>query len=243
MNSNELINLNKDNLPRHIAIIMDGNGRWAKKRFQNRLNGHKKGAETVREVVETASRLNIGILTLYAFSTENWERPKSEVTALMNLIHDFLISEQDLLIKNDIKLITSGQIFRLPHNVRTTLDDVIKKTEKNSKMILNLALSYGGREEITAAVKKISSKVKNGEISIEDITENVISDNLYTAGLFDPDLLIRTGSEMRVSNFLLWQIAYSEIYISQTMWPDFNEEEFIYIIKEFQQRKRRFGRI
>jgi undecaprenyl diphosphate synthase len=234
--------LDKNKMPRHIAIIMDGNGRWAKKRFQNRLKGHKKGADTVRDIVTAVRELDIPVLTLYAFSTENWYRPKAEVMALMNLLFNFLKYETELLFKNNIKLICSGQTFRLPEKIQTVMNQSIEKTDKNSKMILNLALSYGGREEITNAIKKICIKIQKSELSVEDIDEKLISQNLY-ADIPDPDLLIRTGGEMRVSNFLLWQIAYSEFYISKTMWPDFNKNELIDIIKEFQNRKRRFGRV
>ncbi len=231
------------NLPLHVAIIMDGNGRWAKKRLLNRIQGHEKGAQTVRKVVETAREIGIPVLTLYAFSTENWQRPKSEVTALMLLLKKFLASETKNLLENNIRLNAIGQIERLPESVRTALLKVMDATRHNSGMLFNLALSYGGRSEITRAARKIAEKAAAGEISAEDITEKVVAEHLYSANMPDPDLLIRTSGEMRISNFLLWQIAYAEIFFTDSLWPDFSREEFVQILKVYQSRERRFGRL
>mmetsp|Transcript_28554 Transcript_28554/g.13210 ORF Transcript_28554/g.13210 Transcript_28554/m.13210 type:complete len:259 (+) Transcript_28554:2778-3554(+) len=239
----KFIKLDIKKLPSHIAIIMDGNGRWAKKNLQDRIKGHNKGADTVRNIVETCCEINIQTLTLYAFSTENWQRPKTEVAALMTLLNEFLSSEKKSLIKNNIRLNVIGQIYRLPANAQKAIKEVIAQTIDNTGLILNLALSYGSREEIVTMVKHIVKEAEKGKIESESIDEKTISEQLYTKGLPDPDLLIRTGGEMRVSNFLLWQIAYSEIFITNTLWPDFTKEEFIEIIKDFQKRKRRFGKI
>jgi len=240
-NDFEPIDLSK--LPLHVAIIMDGNGRWAKKKLKNRIEGHKKGADTVRDIVTAAGEIGIGILTLYAFSIENWQRPKTEVNALMKLLENFFISEKDNIVKNNVKLQVIGQVWRLPKNVQTLVKELTAHTKENTGLILNLALSYGGREDILSAFKKIIKKIDRNKLKADEINEGTISSHLYTAGLSDPDLLIRTGGEMRVSNFLLWQIAYSELYISKILWPDFNKEEFLEIIGEFQLRERRFGRI
>ncbi len=228
--------------PSHLAIIMDGNGRWAKQRIFNRIKGHEKGAETVRTIVECCSEIGIPILTLYAFSTENWQRPKVEVAALMTLLASFLKSEQKKLLDNNIRLNTIGQIERLPENVQNALHKAMVLTEENNGMLLNLALSYGARAEMVRMVKDIAIKVKEGIIDPDSITDDVISDSLYTKGMPDPDLLIRSGGEMRISNFLLWQIAYTEIYVTDTLWPDFSKDEFIKILENYQHRKRRFGR-
>lgn len=230
-------------LPRHVAIIMDGNGRWAKKRLLNRVKGHEKGAETVRTIVRTCRELPIPVLTLYAFSTENWQRPKSEVTALMHLLKTFLENEKADMIKNNIRLTVIGQPERLPDDVRDKLQEVTSATADNSGLQLNLALSYGGRTEITQMVQTISTKVAEGKLPPEDIDETTISDHLYTRKLPDPDILIRTSGEMRISNFLLWQIAYTEIFVTNTLWPDFSKEEFLGIIQQYQKRDRRFGKV
>ena len=243
MNSGDTAGLDFENLPSHVAIIMDGNGRWAKKRLLNRIKGHEKGAQTVREIVETAREIGIPVLTLYAFSTENWQRPKSEVTALMVLLKKFLVSEKKNLLENNICLNAIGEIERLPENVRTALLDAMKATRHNSGMLFNLALSYGGRNEITRAVRKIAEKAVTGEIHTENITDKVVAEHLYTAQMPDPDLLIRTSGEMRISNFLLWQIAYSEIFITDSLWPDFSRETFLQILKDYQSRERRFGKV
>ena len=232
-----------DKLPRHVAIIMDGNGRWAKKRLLNRVKGHEKGVEAVRRIVEASRELHISVLTLYAFSTENWQRPQSEVKALMGLLKRFLVEEAPELSKNNIRLNVIGQLHRLPEDVRATIDQVREATAANSGMLLNLALSYGGRTEITDMVRAIAVKVASGAIAPEDIDESVVADHLYTAGIQDPDLMIRTSGEMRISNFLLWQLAYSEIFVTPTLWPDFTREEFLTILQDYQRRDRRFGRV
>ena len=237
------ISLDPTKLPRHVAIIMDGNGRWAKKRLFNRIKGHEQGAEAVRTVVRTSRRLGIGILTLYAFSTENWQRPKAEIAALMELLDRFLVSEQQELMENNIRLSTIGQIERLPASVRRTLQKTMDLTKNKDGMLLNLALSYGARDEIVKMVQIIAQKSVAGEIDFNAITPDVVSKHLYTRCIPDPDLLIRTSGEMRISNFLLWQIAYTELFVTDTLWPDFSETEFIHILKNFQQRERRFGSV
>jgi len=236
-------NLDPAKLPSHVAVIMDGNGRWAKKRLLNRIKGHEKGSETVRTIVRACRKIGISYLTLYAFSTENWQRPKSEVVALMTLLKKFLESEQKEMLDNNIRLHAIGQIERLPKNVRKALHNVMALTKKNDGMILNLALSYGGRAEIVKMVKEIAIKAKDGTIDPDSITPEIISEHLYTRQMPDPDLLIRTSGEMRISNFLLWQIAYSEIYITDTLWPDFGKDEFVRILKDYQQRERRYGKV
>lgn len=235
--------LDAANLPTHVAIIMDGNGRWAKKRLLNRIKGHEQGTEAVRGIVRTCRELSISILTLYAFSTENWQRPKTEVAALMNLLKRFLESELEEMMNKDIRLNAIGEIERLPEDVRQMLQKTMKSTENNNSMLLNLALSYGGRAEIVRMVREISKKAKNGEIDPDSITSSIVSDHLYTRGMQDPDLLIRTSGEIRISNFLLWQVAYSEIFVTDTLWPDFGKDEFVRILKGYQQRERRFGKV
>lgn len=230
-------------IPAHVAFIMDGNGRWAKKRLMNRVKGHEQGAQTVKEIVTTCRELRIDVLTLYAFSTENWARPKEEVKALMYLLKRFLKNETEELRDKDIRLNIIGQIERLPGDVRNEAEQAMVATEKNSAMILNLALSYGAREEITRAVQQIAAKVRSGTIEDKDITDKTISDHLYTAGMPDPDLIIRTSAEFRLSNFLMWQAAYSELAFTPTLWPDFNRQEFYQILIDYQQRDRRFGKV
>lgn len=230
-------------MPRHVAIIMDGNGRWAKKRLMNRVVGHEKGSETVRSIVTLCRELHIDVLTLYAFSTENWSRPKAEVTALMGLLKKFIVSERETLHKQGICLKITGQKARLPLDVRQEIDITMSHTAKNKKMCLNLALSYGSREEIVNAVRKIALKVKKGKLSSEKITEEIITEHLYTSKLPDPDMIIRTSGEMRLSNFLLWQSAYAELFFTPTLWPDFTEQEFVEMVKEYQNRDRRFGKV
>jgi undecaprenyl diphosphate synthase len=230
-------------LPSHIAIIMDGNGRWAKQRLMNRISGHEKGADAVRRIVRTCREIGIEILTLYAFSTENWQRPKAEVAALMDLLKRFLKSESKEMHENNIRLNTIGQTYRIPKGVRSILQQNMELTASNTGMTLNLALSYGGRAEIVHMVKQVASHVKNGQLELSAITPEIVSDNLYTRGMCDPDLLIRTGGDMRISNFLLWQIAYTEIFVTDTLWPEFSREEFMAILGDFQKRERRFGRI
>ena len=231
----------KNKLPKHIAIIMDGNGRWAKKRLLNRVAGHQKGTDAVREIVTTCRELGIEVLSLYAFSTENWNRPEREVNALMNLLRKYLIKELDEMLEKDIRLSSTGDIEYLPDNVRTVLLDTIKKTERCRSMVLNLCLSYGGRDDILQAVRKAIGDCERKRIKPEDITEEVFSRYLFTSEIPDPDLMIRTGGEYRVSNFLLWQIAYSELYITDILWPDFKKENLMEAILDFQKRERRFG--
>ena len=235
--------LDADRLPRHIAIVMDGNGRWAKSRRKPRIYGHKVGADSVREIVEMSREIGIGHLTLYAFSSENWNRPEQEVSGLMNILKSYLISELSRMEKNEIRLNCLGETSRLPDGVRRTLEDTINRTAGNDKMVLNLALSYGARDEICLAVKHLARRCLEKKLKPEQIDHRIFSEQLYTAGQPDPDLLIRTGGEQRLSNFLLWQAAYSEIYISQTLWPDFSETEFLDILKNFQNRDRRFGKV
>ena len=236
-------NLEKDKLPRHVAIIMDGNGRWAKKHLLSRIKGHEKGSEAVRTIVRACREIGIAYLTLYAFSTENWQRPKSEVDALMTLLVRFLKSEQKELAENDIRLHVIGQMERLPANVQQALRETMHLTRSNSALQLNLALSYGSRSEIIRMARKLAQKSKNGEIDADAIDDHTVAQHLYTKGIPDPDLLIRTSGEMRVSNFLLWQIAYSEIYVTPTYWPDFGKDEFLDIMMAYQKRERRFGRV
>ncbi|MGB3225911.1 MAG: isoprenyl transferase [Desulforhopalus sp.] len=235
------IDLNR--LPRHVAIIMDGNGRWAQKRKQPRLFGHKAGAESVRKIVKTCREIGIEYLTLYAFSSENWRRPAQEVTGLMSILKNFLESELPRMQKNDIRLMSIGDRQRLPDEVRKSLERGIAATSGNSKLTLNLALSYGSRDELIRAVKAISSLCLKGDMTPDQITDQTINENLDTCQMPDPDLLIRTGGEARLSNFLLWQISYSEIYFTETMWPDFRKQSFLQALLEYQSRERRFGRI
>ena len=242
-NSTQEVILNPATLPSHVAIIMDGNGRWAKKKLLNRIKGHEQGSQTVRSIVTAARELNIRTLTLYAFSTENWSRPKHEVKALMILLKKFIVAQREELSKNNIRLNIIGQKHKLPLDVQKELDATMELTKDNNKMLLNLALSYGSREEITTAVKQIAEKIESKDLDSRDITQDLICDHLYTKSMPDPDLIIRTGGEYRLSNFLLWQAAYSEIYISDTLWPDFTESEFIEILKNFQKRDRRFGKV
>ncbi len=238
-----LEDLDKHKLPTHIAIIMDGNGRWAKKHLLSRIKGHEKGSEAVRAIVRACREFEIAYLTLYAFSTENWQRPKSEIDALMTLLIKFLKSEQEELLENDIRLHGIGQIERLPVAVQQALHETMDLTKNNSALQLNLALSYGGRAELVQMAQKIAKKSKSGAIDPDAITPEIVEAHLYTQGIPDPDLLIRTSGEMRISNFLLWQIAYCEIYVTPTFWPDFGRDEFYEILKDYQQRERRFGRI
>ncbi len=239
----ENFDLNKNKLPAHVAIIMDGNGRWAKKRILNRVMGHEKGTQVVRDIVKVSKKIGISYLTLFAFSTENWQRPKKEIQALMLILKKFLRSELFLMQENNIRLYILGQLKRLPEDVVNIAEKTVEATKNNTGMQLNLALSYGSREEITSMVRVISGKVKNGEIDPDKISPDYIAAHLYTKGIPDPDLLIRTSGEMRISNFLLWQIAYSEIFITDTLWPDFDEKEYIDILKNYQNRERRYGRV
>lgn len=234
--------INKDKLPKHLAIIMDGNGRWAKQQGKLRAFGHENGTKSVRATVEACAKLGIEYLTLYAFSTENWNRPKLEVEILMKLLISSLKKELKTLQENNIKLHAIGNLNSLPTSVKKELLEVIDKTKNNSKMTLSLALSYGSRDEIINAVKNISEKVKNNIISIDTIDESIINQHLYTQNIPDVDLVIRTSGEHRISNFLLWQIAYAEFYFTEVLWPDFKEEELIKAIISYQNRERRFGK-
>lgn len=231
------------NIPEHIAIIMDGNGRWAQKKGNIRLHGHKAGVESVRDVTESCAQLGVNHLTLYAFSTENWSRPLSEINGLMKLLVQSLRNEAETLQKNDIKLVTIGQTERLPKKCRKQLDEVIQLTANNKRMQLCLALSYSGRWDITEAVKSISREVAKGNIHPDEINDDLISSYLSTATIPDPDLIIRTSGEYRISNFLLWQLAYSELYITKTYWPDFRRDELYEGIRAYQKRDRRFGKV
>ncbi len=234
--------LKSGSLPRHLAIIMDGNGRWAKQRGKLRIFGHENGVKAVRETVENSAKLGIEFLTLYAFSTENWKRPKIEVDTLMNLLVSSLKKELKTLHKNNITLNAIGNIDSLPSKANEELKEVIHKTSKNNGMVLTLALSYGAREEIKHAVQEISIKVKNNIISPENIDDTIINSHLYTHNLPDVDLLVRTSGEHRISNFLLWQIAYAELYFMDVFWPDFREQHLAEAIKNYQNRERRFGK-
>ena len=234
--------INKDNLPKHLAIIMDGNGRWAKQKGYLRALGHESGTKSVREVVETCAKLGIENLTLYAFSTENWNRPKLEVKLLMNILINSLQDELKTLNDNNIRLNSIGNLSLLPKSAQKKLQEVIETTKNNSRMVLTLALSYGSREELINVVKNISNKVKNNIISIDSIDESIINQHLYTQDLPEVDLLIRTSGEHRISNFLLWQIAYAELYFTEILWPDFKEDDLYETIISYQKRERRFGK-
>lgn len=240
--NSEIMQLNKKNLPAHIAIIMDGNGRWAKKQGMMRLFGHQAGVKTVKKIVEAAREIGISVLTLYAFSTENWQRPADEVSGLMSLLKSYLESELASMLKNNVQLRSIGQLENLPLEVQQVLNKSIAETADNSGLILNLALSYGGKIEVISAARQLAEMCLKGEIRPNDIDEELFSSKLYTAGLPDPDLLIRTGGEARLSNFLLWQASYAEIYFTDTAWPDFTKKDLIAAISSFQQRQRRFGR-
>lgn len=234
--------LNKEKLPRHVAIIMDGNGRWAKQRGSARVFGHKNGVKAVREVTEACAELGIEYLTLYAFSTENWNRPKNEVDALMSLLVSTIASETKTLMENNVQLKSIGCKSSLPKSVQDKLSDCIKKTSGNTGLTLVLALSYSSRWEIIEAVKKVSEDVKNHKLDVSDINNEVFSNYLETSEMPDPELLIRTSGEYRISNFLLWQIAYSELYFSNILWPDFRREHLYEALLDFQKRERRFGK-
>ena len=233
----------KGNIPRHIAIIMDGNGRWAKKRNLPRVAGHKRGVDTVRQIVETCVALGVEILTLYSFSTENWKRPEEEVSALMRLIVKSLKNEIDELNSNNVRLTAIGDIKSMPEIVQKELQQAFNKTAGNKKLTLNLALSYSGRWELVEAIKNISEQVSSGNLKPKDITEGLISQYLTTAEMPDPDLLIRSSGEFRISNFLLWQIAYSEIFVTDVLWPDFKCKHLIEAVEDYQKRERRFGKV
>ena len=231
----------KERLPRHIAIIMDGNGRWAKKQGNARIFGHKNALNAVRAVCEGCAELGVGYLTLYAFSTENWNRPKMEVSALMDLLVSAINTETDTLIKNNLRLNAIGRLTDLPEKVCANLREAIDRTKANTGLTLTLALSYSSKVEIIEAVRRIANDVADGKIAADSINGETVSQNLYTCGIPDPDLLIRTSGEYRISNFMLWQLAYAELYFTPTLWPDFDKEELYKAIVDYQQRERRFG--
>ena len=230
-------------LPRHVAIIMDRNGRWAQGRGFERIYGHRRGKDSVKAIVEMSREIGIQYLSLYAFSEENWGRPAAEVKGLMRLLKRYLTTELDRMMKNDVRLLVIGNVKKLPADVQKALKVSVETTRKNKGLTVTLALSSSAREEIAAAVRTIAKQVKQGNLEPEDITEETIAQSLGTAGIPDPDLLIRTSGEVRLSNFLLWQVAYTEIYITDTLWPDFREAEFLEALRQFQARDRRFGRV
>ena len=232
--------LDKNNIPQHIAIIMDGNGRWATERGKPRSYGHQAGVETVRRITSECTRLGVKYLTLYTFSTENWSRPETEIAALMGLVLSSL--EDEIFMKNNVRFKVIGDIERLPAEVQRKLQETIDHTANNTAMTMVVALSYSARWEITKAMKDIAQKALDGQLSVDDITEDTVSQSLTTASIPDPDLLIRTGGELRISNYLLWQIAYSELYFCDTFWPDFNEADLHKAIADYQHRQRRFGK-
>lgn len=235
--------LSLENIPKHIAIIMDGNGRWANKRALPRFAGHHEGMKNVKKISIAASKLGVKVLTLYAFSTENWKRPKSEVDFLMKLPHEFLSSFLPELMENDVKVQVMGNLEALPIETRDAVKKAMIETKDNKGLILNFALNYGSKVEIIEAVKQIASSVKMGNLEVENITEEVFAEHLMSSDLIDPDLLIRTSGEQRISNFMLWQIAYSEMYFTDVFWPDFHELNFYEAIEEYQKRQRRYGGI
>lgn len=234
--------IDKNKLPKHVAVIMDGNGRWAKQKGEHRIFGHQNGVASVKEVTEAAAELGISYLTLYAFSTENWNRPKEEVDALMELLVGTIHKEVTTLNKNKIRLKAIGNLKSLPTNCYNELMDAIEQTSGNDRLTLVLALSYSSKWEIIDSIKQIAEKVKNNQIAIDKIDDSIFSSHLCTAGIPDPELLIRTSGEQRISNFLLWQIAYAELYFTETLWPDFHKEDFFEAILDYQNRERRFGK-
>jgi undecaprenyl diphosphate synthase len=238
----ELNGLDKNRLPQHVAIIMDGNGRWAKLRGKNRVEGHRRGKTSVRAIVEMSRRIGIRYLSLYAFSTENWFRPRDEIHALMGLLEHYLAAEQFKMMRYGIRLLAVGDRERLPARVRRVLEQVMHLTRDNQRMTVILALSYSGRDDIVRMAKNLAREAQTGRLNPESINDELISAHLDTAGVPDPDLLIRTSGELRLSNFFLWQIAYSELYVTPTLWPDFREREFLAALIEYQRRRRRFGR-
>jgi undecaprenyl diphosphate synthase len=233
--------LDPKKVPRHIAIIMDGNGRWAKKHHLSRIEGHQKGLEAAQTVVKACEELGVKILTLYAFSKENWRRPRREVNALLGLLQEYLLKRQSELLERDVRINIIGDVEDLPTPIRKSVEETVKKTYHKDGLIVNLALSYGGRSEIVAGVRKVIEEIEAGRITTDDITPETFSRYLFTGDLPDPDLLIRTSGELRISNFLLWQIAYSELYFTPTLWPDFGKEELIEACIAYQNRERRFG--
>lgn len=239
----ERLGLKPEQMPHHIAVIMDGNGRWAKRKSLPRVMGHRQGAKIIEKISLFCVDLGIESLTLYSFSTENWNRPKSEINALMHIHSEYLVNIRPVLMRNNVKLIHLGRIEGLPKPVLNDLTDTMEETSANTGMILALALNYSGRTEIVDATRKIAQEYKKGKISLEDIDEQCISQNMYASKLPDPDLLVRTANEMRISNFLLWQISYSEFYVTKTLWPDFSKTSIDKAIMAYAARKRRFGTI
>jgi len=231
----------KEKLPNHVAVIMDGNGRWAEKRSLDRGEGHRRGAENVRKIVRASREIGIPYLTLFAFSSENWSRPRPEVDALMILLKNYLETEFQEMMDNQIRLLAIGDLLRLPKEIQAVIQEITKKTASGKGMTLTLALSYGGRDDILQAVRRIMSHGQDGNLKSEEITEELFSKYLWTHSLPDPDLLIRTSGEMRISNFFLWQLAYAEVYFTPTLWPDFTPEELIQALLSYQNRERRFG--
>jgi len=233
--------LTQEKLPRHLAIIMDGNGRWAEQRSLDRVAGHRQGAESVRIVVRACREIGIPYLTLFAFSSENWSRPQPEVEALMTLLKDYLVMELREMLDNNIRLLAIGDLSRLPKEVVVVLNETMKLTAAATGMTLTLALSYGGRDDIIQAIRRITANSRDGNLTPEDINEGLFSKYLWTANLPDPDLLIRTSGEFRISNFFLWQLAYTEIFVTPNLWPDFKKEDLIQALLSYQDRERRFG--
>lgn len=241
MSFKEQLDMNR--IPQHVAVIMDGNGRWAKEKGQERLFGHAMGVESVREALTAASEIKVKYLTLYAFSTENWNRPKEEVDGLMDLLVQTISNEIESLNKNEVRLMSIGDANALPDRCRAELKSAIEKTKENKGTTLILALNYSSKSEIKSAIKQIAQRYKDGEISLDEITDDLVSRHLYTAGIPDPELMIRTSGEIRISNFLLWQLAYSELHFTTKFWPDFKKEDFYQAIYEYQHRERRFGKV
>ena len=240
--TNLLTQIEQTNIPKHVAFIMDGNGRWAKSQGQHRLFGHAEGVLSVKEIIKTAREIGVQYLTMYAFSTENWNRPAEEVAGLMDLLVQAITNETDEMHENGVRLMTIGDISALPESCVVSLNEATHKTRENKNLTLVLALNYSARLEITSACQKLAEDVKNGVVSVEQITEDSISEKLNTSGIPDPELLIRTSGECRISNFLLWQLSYTELYFTPVHWPDFRKEEFLKAISAYQQRERRFGK-
>ncbi|MFN8640764.1 MAG: isoprenyl transferase [Candidatus Binatia bacterium] len=233
--------LDPTRLPRHVAIIMDGNGRWAQRRGLSRIEGHRRGKESVRAVVEAARRLGIPYLSVFAFSTENWQRPPREVNALMSLLRRYLRSEVKRLMKNEVQVRAIGDLTKLPESVRAELEQVVALTRDNRRLVVGLCVSYGGREDIVEATRRLAQQAQDGTLDPAAIDQARFAAELGTAGMPDPDLLIRTSGEMRISNFFLWQLAYTELYVTETLWPDFREQAFVDALVHYQRRERRFG--
>ncbi len=230
-------------LPQHVAIIMDGNGRWAQRRSMSRVEGHKRGKDSVRAIVEATRKLGIPYLSLFAFSTENWQRPRREVNALMSLLRRYLRTEIERMMHNEVRVLAIGDVSKLPPSVRDELDSAIERTRDNQRLTVGLCVSYGGREDIVNAARALGAEVEAGRLRPQDIDEAAVSRSLGTASMPDPDLLIRTSGEMRISNFYLWQLAYTEIYVTDALWPDFREAQYVEALAHYQQRDRRFGRV